>query len=57
MKTNETIKILEEISKQHNTPVEQRAFDKAVAALKYCEKQGLTYYTDGKYFGKREENK
>lgn len=57
MKTNETLKILEQISKQHKTPIEQRVFDKAIAALKYCEEQGLTYYIDGKYFKKREENK
>lgn len=55
MKNDTTIKILEDISKQHSTPSEQRVFDKAIAALKYCTEHGLTYYVEGKYFDKNEE--
>ena len=55
MKNEMTIKIIEDISKQHNTPTEQRAFDKAIAALRYCEEHGITYYVEGKYFNKNEE--
>lgn len=51
MKTKDTIAILKNIAKEYDTPVEQRVFDKAIAALEYCEKQKLTYYIDGKYFG------
>ena len=55
MKNEMTIKIIEDISKQHDAPAEQRAFDKAIAALRYCEEHGLTYYVEGKYFDKNEE--
>lgn len=55
MKNEMTITILEDISKQHNMIAEQRVFDKAIAALRYCEEHGLTYYVEGKYFDKNEE--
>ena len=55
MKNEMTIKIIEDISKQHNTPAKQRTFDKAIAALKYCEEHGLTYYVEEKYFRKLDE--
>ena len=55
MKNEMTIKILEDISKQHDTTAEQRTFDKAIAALKYCKEHSLTYYVEGKYFRKFDE--
>ena len=51
MKNKTTIIIMENIAKEHNTPAEQRAFDKAIAALKYCEEHKLTYYIKDKCFG------
>ena len=45
---------LNNISKEHINPTEQRAFDKAIAALEYCEKQGFTYYVEEKYFDKKQ---
>ena len=54
MKNKETIKILKDISQKHNTPVEQRVFDKAIAALEYCEKNKLIYYIEDKKFDKSE---
>lgn len=56
MKTKDTIVILKNIAKEHGTLIEQRVFDKAIAALEYCEKQKLTYYIEGKYFGRFEVN-
>lgn len=53
MKNIITIKILKDISKQHTNLAEQRAFDKAIAALEYCEKQRLTYYVGKKCFDKK----
>lgn len=55
MKTKNTITIIKNISQEYDNPVEQRAFDKAIAALEYCENQGLTYYIEGKYFDKKSE--
>ena len=55
MKMKETINIIKNISQEHTQPAERRALDKAIAALEYCEKNKLTYYTEEKYFGKREE--
>lgn len=55
MKNRMVIDIIRDISKEHTNPAEQRAFDKAIAALEYCEKQGLTYYVEGEYFDKNEE--
>ena len=55
MKNKETIAILKDISQKYTQPAEQRVFDKAIAALEYCEKHKLTYYTKEKYFDKREE--
>ncbi len=49
MKNRQTITIIENISKQHTSPAEQRAFEKAIAALQYC--GNLTYYTETKRFG------
>ena len=49
MKNRQTITIIENISKQHTSPAEQRAFEKAIAALQYC--GNLTYYTKTKRFG------
>ena len=49
MKNRHTITIIENISKQHTSPAEQRAFEKAIAALQYC--GNLTYYTETKRFG------
>lgn len=53
MNNRATINIMENISQQYDHPSDKRAFEKAIAALEYCEKQGLTYYIEGKYFGKR----
>lgn len=52
MKNRMAIRILKEIAQQHNNPAEQRAFEAAIAALEYCEKNKLTYYIKEKYFGK-----
>lgn len=49
MKNRQTIAIIENISKQHTSPAEQRAFEKAIAALQHC--GNLTYYTETKRFG------
>ena len=49
LKNRQTITIIENISKQHTSPAEQRAFEKAIAALQYC--GNLTYYTETKRFG------
>lgn len=49
MKNRQAIAIIEDISKQHTSPAEQRAFEKAIAALRYC--GNLTYYTETKRFG------
>lgn len=51
MKNRQTITIIENISKQHTNPAEQRAFEKAIAALRYC--GNLTYYTETKRFGNK----
>ena len=48
MKNRQTITIIENISKQHTSPAEQRAFEKAIAGLRYCE--GLTYYIEENEF-------
>ena len=55
MNNGMTVNIIKNISQQYDNPADKRAFEKAIAALEYCENQGLTYYVDGKYFGKREE--
>ena len=49
LKNRQTIAIIENISRQHTSPAEQRAFEKAIAALRYC--GNLTYYTETKRFG------
>lgn len=49
MKNRQAITIIENISKQHTSPAEQRAFEKAIASLQYC--GNLTYYTETKRFG------
>jgi len=49
LKNRQAITIIENISKQHTSPAEQRAFEKAIAALRYC--GNLTYYTETKRFG------
>ncbi len=49
------IDIIRDISKEHTNQAEQRAFDKAIAVLRYCDEHGLSYYVEGKYFDKNEE--
>lgn len=56
MNNKVAIEIMENISTQYEHPSEKRAFEKAIAALEYCQKNGLTYYVEGKYFDKREED-
>ena len=51
LKNRQAITIIEDISKQHTNPAEQRAFEKAIAALQYCD--NLTYYTETKRFGNK----
>lgn len=51
LKNRQAIAIIEDISKQHTNPAEQRAFEKAIAALQYC--GNLTYYTETKRFGNK----
>lgn len=48
LKNRQAIAIIEDISKQHTSPAEQRAIEKAIAALQYC--GNLTYYTETKRF-------
>lgn len=55
MKNRQIITIIENISKQHTSPAEQRAFEKAIAALRYC--GNLTYYTETKRFGDKPDIK
>ena len=55
MKNKMARQIIQDILQQHNNSAEKRALESAIAALEYCENQGLTYYVDGKYFGKRKE--
>lgn len=55
MNNRTAITIMENISNHYEHPADKRAFDKAVAALEYCEKHKLTYYVKGKYFNKRTE--
>ena len=49
MKNEQTIAIIKDIANKHITPAEQRAIEKAIAALQYC--GNLTYYTETKRFG------
>ena len=49
MKNEQTIAIIKDIANKHITPTEQRAIEKAIAALQYC--GNLTYYTETKRFG------
>lgn len=51
MKNRQAIAIIEDISKQHTSPAEQRAFEEAIAALQYCD--NLTYYMKTKRFGNK----
>ena len=55
MKNRQAIAIIEDISKQHTNPAEQRAFEKAIAALQYC--GNLTYYTETKRFGNKPDTR
>ena len=55
MKNKMARQIIQDILQQHDNPAEKRALESAIAALEYCEKQGLTYYIEGKYFGERQE--
>ena len=55
MNNKTAIAIMKNISSQYEHPADKRAFDKAIAALEYCEKHKLTYYIEGKYFDKRAE--
>ena len=55
MKNKMARQIIQDILQQHDNPAEKRALESAITALEYCEKQGLTYYIEGKYFGEREE--
>lgn len=48
MKNEQTIVIIKDIANRHTTPAEQRAIEKAIAALQYC--GNLTYYTETKRF-------
>lgn len=49
LKNEQTIAIIKDIANKHTTPAEQRAIEKAIAALQYC--GNLTYYTETKRFG------
>ena len=55
LKNRQAIAIIEDISKQHTNPAEQRAFEKAIAALQYC--GNLTYYTETKRFGNKPDTR
>lgn len=48
MKNEQTIAIIKDIASKYTTPAEQRAIEKAIAALQYC--SNLTYYTETKRF-------
>ena len=49
MTNRQTINIIKDASKNCTNVAQQRAFEKAVAALEYCSK--LTYYIEEKKFG------
>ena len=49
MKNEQTLAIIKDIANKHTIPAEQRAIEKAIAALQYC--GNLTYYTETKRFG------
>ena len=49
MKNEQAVAIIKDIANKHITPAEQRAIEKAIAALQYC--GNLTYYTETKRFG------
>ena len=49
MKNEQTIAIIKDIANKNITPTEQRAIEKAIAALQYCD--NFTYYTETKRFG------
>lgn len=51
LKNRQVIAIIEDISKQHTSPAEQRAFEEAIAALQYCD--NFTYYMETKRFGNK----
>lgn len=55
MKNEQTIAIIKDIANKHTTPAEQRAFEKAIAALQYC--GNLTYYTETKRFSDKPDMK
>ena len=46
MKNKKARQIIQDILQQHDNPAEKRALESAIAALEYCEKQGLTYYIE-----------
>lgn len=48
MKNEQTIAIIKDIANKNITPTEQRAIEKAIAALQYCE--GLMYYIEENKF-------
>ena len=48
MKNEQAVAIIKDIANKHITPAEQRAIEKAIAALQYC--GNLTYYTETKRF-------
>ena len=54
MKNRAAILTLEKISQAYDHPADKRAFEKAIAALKYCDEHGLSYYVDEKRYGKME---
>ena len=55
MKIDTTIKAMKSFLETSDNPVDKRVFEKAIAALEYCEKNNLTYYIEDKCFGIREE--
>lgn len=54
MKNKSAILVLENISQQYNHPVDKRAFEKAIAAIEYCDEHGLSYYVEEKRYGEME---
>ena len=54
MKIDTTIKAMKSFLETSDNPVDKRVFEKAIAALEYCEKNNLTYYIEDKHFDERE---
>ena len=46
MNNSMTIDIIKNIAQKYDNPADKRAFEKAIAAVEYCEEHKLTYYVE-----------